>query len=490
MTCGANPLQGRARWLTESSGNLNPPSTVMRVMRVPRVVAIVVGCALAAGCGSGAALFGGTSGAFPSGSARPTVSGAATDSGPGNSGRASGGLGNSAPASGAPASTGLGNSAPASGAPVGGGRAAARCRRPAALSAGAAVQAWRLGAIRFVSADAGVALTAPQVECDVPLGDSRGTDVYFQAQPVRLATTRDGGKDWMTSGTELPTASQPAAVEQVAAVDGARTWVVSDSGRLLVTGDAGATWVALPVPSPVVAAASAGGWLWALSCPPVNGNFCRPDVERMRLAGGSWTATLPGAATSLLEPQLDVLSATDAVVLLQGTHPALVSTTDGGPRWTARAAPAGPRDMCRGDGDNILLAAADPRDWWLLCTGGAAAGSSVKALMRSVDGGRTWTVAASIPSLAEPVRPGALPRQDATAIAAGSSELLWIATPNTVWDSTDGGVTWHQALFNEHGTFGQFDMLSGSDAWMLGPNAGLWHTTDGTTWQPVGGMAP
>jgi hypothetical protein len=352
------------------------------------------------------------------------------------------------------------------------------------------VQAWRLGAIRFVSPDDGVALTAPQVECDVPLGDSRGTDVYFQAQPVRLATTRDGGKDWVTSGAEIPAAQQSGALGQVAAVDGARTWVVSDTGRLLVTGDAGTTWVALPVPSPVVAAASAGGWLWALSCPPVNGNFCRPDVERMRLAGGSWTATLPGAATSLLEPQLDVLSATDAVVLLQGTHPALASTADGGARWTVRAAPAGPQDMCRGDGDNILLAAADPRDWWLLCTGGAAAGSSVKALMRSVDAGRTWTVAASIPSLAEPVGPGALPRQDAAAIAAGSSELLWIATLNTVWDSTDGGVTWHQALFNEHGTFGQFDMLSGSDAWMLGPNAGLWHTTDGTTWQPVGGMAP
>lgn len=146
--------------------------------------------------------------------------------------------------------------------------------------------------------------------------------------------------------------------------------------------------------------------------------------------------------------------------------------------------------MCRGDGNNVLFAAADPRDWWLLCTGGAAAGSSTKALMRSVDGGQTWTVAASIPSLTEPVRPGALPRQDATAIAADSSDVLWIATPNTVWDSTDGGVTWRQALFNEQGAFGQFDVQSGTLAWLLAPDAGLWHTTDGTTWRPVGTMAP
>ena len=422
----------------------------MMVMRMPRVIAIVSACVLAAGCGPGAALSGGANGASASGSARPAVSGG----------------------------------------PVGGGSAAARCGRPASLPAGAAVQAWRLGAIRFVSADVGVALTAPQVECDVPLGDGRGTNVYFQAQPVRLATTRDGGRDWVTSGTEIPATQQSETPEQVAAVDGARTWVVSDTGRLLATGNAGGTWVAQPVPSPVVAAASAGGWLWALSCPPVTGNSCRPDVERMRLAGGNWTAMLPGESTSLLEPKLGVLSATDAVVLLQGTHPALASTTDGGTRWTVRAVPAGPEDMCRGDGDNVLFAAADPRDWWLLCTGGAAAGSSTKALMRSVDGGQTWTVAASIPSLTEPVRPGALPRQDATAIAADSSDVLWIATPNTVWDSTDGGVTWRQALFNEQGAFGQFDVQSGTLAWLLAPDAGLWHTTDGTTWRPVGTMAP
>ena len=352
------------------------------------------------------------------------------------------------------------------------------------------MQAWRLGAIRFVSQDVGVALTAPQIECDVPLGDGRGTDVYSQSQPVRLATTRDGGSHWVTSGTALPAASQPAATEQVAAVDGARTWVVSSTGRLLVTGNAGATWAAQPVPSPVLAAASAGGWLWALSCPQVTSDSCRPEVERTKLPAGTWTATRLAGPTSLLEPQLDVLSATAAVVLLQGTHPALAGTADGGARWTVRAAPAGPRDMCRGDGDNILFAAAGLRDWWLLCTGGAAAGSSTKALMRSAEGGQTWTVAASIPSLSEPVRPGALPRQDATAIAAGSPEVLWIATLNTIWDSTDGGVTWHLALFNEHGTFGQFDMLSGTDAWLLGPNAGLWHTTDGTSWQPVGAMAP
>lgn len=412
------------------------------------MIAIVTGCVLAAGCGSGAAVSATVNGVSAPGSTRP-----------------------------APSSV-----------PVSSASAAARCRKPASLPAGAAVQAWRLGAIRFVSADTGLALTAPWIECDVPLGDGRGTDVYFRAQPVRLAMTSDAGRHWVTSGTGLPAAPQ-GALEQVAAVDGARTWVVSGTGELLVTGNAGASWAAQPLPAPVVAAASAGGWLWALSCPPVTGNSCRPDVERMKLPAGTWTATRPGSSASLLEPQLDVLSATAAVVVLQGTRPALASTADGGARWTVRAAPAGPENMCHGDGDSRLFTAAALRDWWLLCTGGAAAGSSTKALMHSADAGQTWTVAASVPSLSAPARPGSLARQDAVAIAAGSPEVLWLATPNTVTESTDGGVTWSQSLVNPQGTFGQFDVQSSTHAWLLAPNAGLWHTTDGTSWRPVGGTA-
>jgi len=109
--------------------------------------------------------------------------------------------------------------------------------------------------------------------------------------------------------------------------------------------------------------------------------------------------------------------------------------------------------------------------------------------MRSVDAGHTWTVAAWVPSLSAPARPGSLARQDAVTIAAGSPEVLWLATPNTVTESTDGGVTWSQPLVNPQGTFGQFDAQSSTHAWLLAPDAGLWHTTDGTTWRPVGGTA-
>jgi hypothetical protein len=40
------------------------------------------------------------------------------------------------------------------------------------------------------------------------------------------------------------------------------------------------------------------------------------------------------------------------------------------------------------------------------------------------------------------------------------------------------------------GAPGQFDVLSGTLAWMLAPGAGLWQTTDGITWHPDGSAGP
>jgi hypothetical protein len=118
-----------------------------------------------------------------------------------------------------------------------------------------------------------------------------------------------------------------------------------------------------------------------------------------------------------------------------------------------------------------------------------AAGSSPKALFRSTDGGRTWTVASSL-ALSGPARPGSLPGEDGATIAAASPDLLWIATLNSLSVSTDGGAFWSMIQVNPLGYPGQFDVLSGTAAWLLAPGAGLWQTTNGTTWQELGSSPP
>jgi photosystem II stability/assembly factor-like uncharacterized protein len=367
--------------------------------------------------------------------------------------------------------------------------AAAQCAGPARLGAGVSVAAWRLGAVRFVSPRSGVALTAPQVPCDRSLGPGRGTEVTSLAQPVRLAVTEDGGRHWVTRGSALPGTTQSPELEQVAAFSGPDVWVVSDTGVLLATRDYGATWTAQPLPAPVVAAASAGGWLWALSCPAVSDNLCQPVVERMRLPGGSWTRTPLATPASLMNVQLTLLSGRAALVVIWGPHAELASTTDGGAHWLARAVPDGPPIPC-GRGLAGSFTAAGPGDWWLLCPGGAAADSTTRALWRSTDAGRTWTAVTAITNLASPRRAGSLPYQDGAVIAAGSPGQLWIVTQNTMSVSTDGGAFWSTTQLDTDGLFGQFDVLSGTVAWMLGPGAGLWQTTEGTTWRSIGGAGP
>jgi hypothetical protein len=45
-------------------------------------------------------------------------------------------------------------------------------------------------------------------------------------------------------------------------------------------------------------------------------------------------------------------------------------------------------------------------------------------------------------------------------------------------------------LANSGGYFGLFDVLADTVAWLLAPGAGRWPTTDGTSWQAVGGAGP
>jgi hypothetical protein len=362
------------------------------------------------------------------------------------------------------------------------------CAGPARLTAGLTLASWRLGAVHFVSPGIGVAITAPQIPCAVPLGNGQGTNIFQQAQPVLLAVSTDAGHRWVTEGSALPSSEQAPVIEQVTAVSARNVWVLTNRGKLFATGNGGLTWTLQPLPVPVVTLAEAGGELTALSCPLTQQVICHPELHRMRLPDGGWqTEPLPRLATYGF-PQLAIASA-DAAVLLVTPYPGnkseLVSTTDGGARWIAGPVPAGPARMCANASGLLTIAGAD--EWWLLCTGGAAAGSSTKALMRTQDRGRTWHVAAALTSLSASAAPGSLPFGDAVAIAASSPALLWIATNNSLAYTRNAGRSWTGTTgVNPQGASGKFDILSPSDAWLVAPGTALFHTTDGIHWSQAG----
>jgi photosystem II stability/assembly factor-like uncharacterized protein len=373
----------------------------------------------------------------------------------------------------------------ASGVPV---PAPSPCAGPARLTAGMALASWRLGAVHFVSPSIGVAITAPQIPCAIPLGNGQGTDIFQQAQPILLAVSTDAGHRWVTEGSALPSSGQTLVTEQVTAVSAQDVWVLTNQGKLYATGNGGLTWTLQPLPAPVVTVAEAGGELIALSCPLTQQVICHPELHRMRLTDGGWQREpLPRLATYSFS-ELAVASASAAVLLVAqypGNRSELFSTTDGGAKWTADPVPAGPARMCAHVSGLLTIAGAD--EWWLLCTGGAAAGSSAKALMRTEDRGRTWHVMAALTSLSAPVAPGSLPFSDANAIAAFSPTLLWIATNNSLTYTRNAGRSWTGVTsVNPQGAFGTFDILSPSDAWLLTPGTALFHTTNGIHWTQVG----
>ncbi len=156
--------------------------------------------------------------------------------------------------------------------------------------------------------------------------------------------------------------------------------------------------------------------------------------------------------------------------------------SDGGRRFAERPHPTWLGRPCQTAG----LAAAG-RSWWLLCLGGAGAGSSEKALLRTTDGGSSWHVVSQVTSLLAAPRAGAMPLQEPDAIAAGSPERLWLATQNDLYESGDGGARWTWVRGPDpRGTPATFDVLSATEAWLLAPGQGLWRTADGRHWHALG----
>jgi hypothetical protein len=165
----------------------------------------------------------------------------------------------------------------------------------------------------------------------------------------------------------------------------------------------------------------------------------------------------------------------------------LFTSRRAGPPWTMRPDPSWDHNTCD-DGSQDILVAGPPHSFWLLCIANGAAGSSTKGLLQSTNAGLTWRAISAGPSLIKRPRPGSLPLEDPSELAVGSPTRLWLSLTNDLAESNDGGHHWTSVsgVVNTNGYATVLDVLSPSHAWLLAPGAGLWRTTDGLHWDPVG----
>lgn len=305
-----------------------------------------------------------------------------------------------------------------------------------------------MGAVQFLSVRSGVGITAESFPCFRTIRG--GAEVGLQKQPVRLAVTGDGGRSWRISGGIVPVGSarDGAAAEQIVALSPADVWAVVGRGRLVATHDGGSEWQVQTVPSPVVATTIEKGFVWAACCShgatQPSSSACRPKLWRSRPANGAWRrVALP--RTIAQDPLTVHFTAAGDDLMLALTQASarpsgeLLFSHDAGLHWTERSAPTWDHNTCA---NGAALTAWAPRTFWLLCLGGAAAGSSTKGLLRSTDGGRAWTTMSAATSLTQRPQAGSIPLEEPSALAAGSQSRLWLSLTNGLAESNDGGRRW------------------------------------------------
>ena len=318
----------------------------------------------------------------------------------------------------------------------------------------------RLGAIHFLKRNVGLGLTLPAPHCG----------------PM-LAISRDGGRDWVTEGTPLAGDSR---VEHLIATSTQDAWAAVGNGRLMSTTDGGTTWAAETPRGQTVALARAGRTLWMLECfGPAD--TCFSVLLRKALPDGVWTLS----STKLAHGISAALAEAGAATILVSAGSQIVIVRDSGRRFTELSDPTWMGQPCFPAG----LAAAG-HGWWLICLGGAAAGSSAKVLFHTTDGGARWSIVSQVRSLTAPPQPGAITREEPDALVAASPSRLWLAALNNLFVSTDGGARWSRIRGPDpQGYPASFDVLSPTHAWLLAAGQGVWRTTDGRHWHALGPVA-
>jgi BNR/Asp-box repeat len=342
-----------------------------------------------------------------------------------------------------------------------------------------------------------------------------------------LATTTDGGSTWQVQNDTLPPGygeGDGYAGEFEFEGDTGYLWGgepgTSGADPLWITHDGGVTWSAASIGPVVYDVSAIGPDVWALSAsctvPSSGGSAATPcalTTEESLDAGASWSAAgdagLPGALGALPLAQrveLARITLSRAYVLTVSDTPgqsgsaiALVYTDDSGQTWTPRPVP------CSGAFDQgAEVAASSTDDLWLLCGSQASAGSQSKELYRSGDGGLTWSLAASATGLGTQAPPASQPNTLSLGgyvapysighknLAVASATTAWLYPFRSVmYKTVDGGLSWSAvpgldtAGFGSGGT-GNVTFISATQGWICEYGVGLWHTSDGVHWSPLG----
>jgi photosystem II stability/assembly factor-like uncharacterized protein len=330
-----------------------------------------------------------------------------------------------------------------------------------------------------------------------------------------VGSTTDGGQNF---GTLAPVNSwtcnvSPPANQLVADNQGN---VFLYGPALYISHDAGKTWNFSLQAGAVMALSDVGGSIWMLQAGCKLGTTatasCPIHLLRSSDGGTTWhTVTLP-TSFLLTSTFVQELSLGQSWLLRTGTNAALLvaqpvsnaqgvadygtfwSTTDAGATWSL------PHQLPCGIAAGQAALATAPGQLYAVCAGAGVSGQQQKSVLRSKDGGQSWTrqITCSLPNPQPPAgcRNGAIINGYLGNVVAISAKTLYVVGPRSpLLVSHDSGTTWNPVtpLIGDSATgtaqesfFNQRQGVVLAQSTSVYVPAPIWSTSDGgTTWHKV-----
>jgi photosystem II stability/assembly factor-like uncharacterized protein len=273
-----------------------------------------------------------------------------------------------------------------------------------------------------------------------------------------LAHTADGGGTWLPA--TIPDGLPAASVRRVRFADAANGWIFGDD--LYATHDGGATWTKVDGLTDVTSLEVSGGRAWAEAAwtefPDAQVLYTSPAAADAWQQVGSMTVSLP--------------------IALRGDT-GYVRGPDGGLFLLTPSGFEVRTDPCGSGTDMSAIAVADAQTVAVTC-GSGAAGSELKQIQVSHDGGHTFSAAGEAP----------FPGITSAFVAPNPTTFVLAATSGASWlyRSTDGGATW-TTVFEDDGGGESLVDLGFTDAAhglvILGAQTLLTTSDGGATWRPA-----
>ncbi|MDZ4078440.1 photosystem I reaction center subunit IX [Hydrocarboniphaga sp.] len=199
----------------------------------------------------------------------------------------------------------------------------------------------------------------------------------------------------------------------------------------------------------------------------------------VRESDGAWRKVESGSTQRLL--QVDVNA--QGLAFATGAFGTLLKSTDGGDTWTS-SAPDWSELYESGEGDSAVLR-DEPTNWVVRVAddGSVIIGGEYGQLIRSTDGGATWKVVyrhVAEDGRTAPTLFSLAFRKDGTGYAVGQSGLIV--------RSTDNGMTWSDLPAPTTSNLFGVDSFADGQVVVVGQRVGMRSRNQGQSWEPIGGL--